>query len=87
MESIEDQKWRFKKEKKIKRQEYLAVEKVFYYILHLAHTFEYSSWYYSTCDWFLGCYFQNEEKNYCFIYRFKVRYYPGGVIKNKNTKK
>ena len=62
--------------KKVKRLDYLAAKRGYYYILNLACIFGFSSWYYCTCEKFQGCCLPNLEENYCFICQFKVEFNP-----------
>ena len=43
---------------RIKRLEYMAAEMIFYYILNLSYIFQYSSWYYCSCNRFQGCHIE-----------------------------
>ena len=66
---------------RVKRLENMATEMIYYYILNLSYIFQYSSWYYCSCNRFNGCQYQNGEENYCFICQFKLEYYPGDIEK------
>ena len=67
---------------KVKRLENMAAEMIYDYILHLSYIFQYSSWYYCSCNRFNGCQYQNGEENYYFICHFKLEYYPVDIEKN-----
>ena len=59
---------------KVKSLQYLTAGKVHYYIVNLAYIFEFSSFYYCSCEKFQGCCFANGEENYCYICQFRVKY-------------
>ena len=52
---------------KVKCFQYLAAKKIHYYIVNLAYIFEFSSFYYCSCEKFQGRRFANGEENYCYI--------------------
>ena len=72
--------------KKVKKLEYIAAKKVFYYTLNLAYIFQYSSWYYCTCNRFQGCRLENGEKDYYYISRFQNNYHSEKINKCINPK-
>ena len=51
---------------RVKRLENMATEMIYYYILNLSYIFQYSSWYYCSCNRFNGWQYQNGEENYWF---------------------
>ena len=72
---------------RVKRLEYMAAEMIFYYILNLSYIFQYSSWYYCSCNRFQGCQYRNGEEFYCFICWFQLEYNPRDIEKIFNTQK
>ena len=63
------------------KTEDMAAEMIYYYIFNLSYIFQYSTWYYCSCNRFNGCQYQNGEENYCFICQFKLECYPGDIEK------
>ena len=59
----------------------MAAEMIYYYILNLSYIFQYSSWYYYSCNRSNGCQYQNAEENSGFICQFKLEYHPGDIEK------
>ena len=72
---------------RVKRLEYMAAEMIFYYILNLSYIFQYSSWYYCSCNRFQGCQYRNGEEFYCFICQFQLEYNPRDTKKIFDTQK
>ena len=71
----------------VKRLEYMSGEMIFYYILNLSYIFQYSSWYYCSCNRFQGFQYRNGEEFYWFICRFQLEYNPRDIEKIFNTQK